>query len=205
MKETTAKEILRQNLYYFIIGLLSIGVLIIFPFLRSDADVGWGFPTTSAGWFLFWFEKISVTCINLSIFTAFKKQAVLNVKDNEMYQKARKLLNAVREKKSAPRSPAQYQAISYAKKGTTLILSTICSLIAIGNMILRFDYNTLIAYTVTLVMGIVFGVFAMKADEIYWTEDYYYYALQQAEELGDLIKQDEEEHNGNQRQSISES
>ena len=196
MKETTAKEILRQNLYYFIIGLLSIGVLIIFPFLRSEVNVGWGFPTTSAGWFLWSFEKISITCINLSTFSAFKKQAVLNVKDNETYQKARKLLNAVREKKSDPRSPAQYQAISYAKKGTTLILSTICSLIAIGNMILRFDYTTLIAYTITIVMGIVFGVFAMKADEIYWTEDYYYYALQQAEELGDLIKQDEEEHNG---------
>ena len=72
-----------------------------------------------------------------------------------------------------------------------MILSTICSLIAIGNMILRFDYNTLIAYTVTLVMGIVFGVFAMKADEIYWTEDYYYYALQQAETLEDLIQEDE--------------
>ena len=191
MTETTAKEILRQNLYYFIIGLLSIGVLIIFPFLRSEADVGWGFPTTSAGWFLFWFEKISVTCINLSIFTAFKKQAVLNVKENETYKKARKLLNAVREKKSSPQSPAKYQVVSYAKKGSTLILSTVCSLIAIGNMILRFDYNTLIAYTITIVMGIVFGIFAMKADEIYWTEDYYYYALQQAETLDDLIKEEE--------------
>ena len=191
---TTAKEVLRQNLYYVIIAILSIGVLLVFPFLRSEADVGWGFPTTTAGWFLFWFSKIAVTCINLSIFTAFKKQAVLNVKDNETYKKAREILNDVKEKKSAPKSPAQYQAISYAKKGTTLTVSTIASLIAIGNMILRFDYNTLISYTITIVMAIVFGIFAMKSDEIYWTEDYYYYALQQSEELGDLIKKDEEEH-----------
>ena len=191
---TTAKEVLRQNLYYVIIAILSVGVLLVFPFLRSEADVGWGFPTTPAGWFLFWFSKIAVTCINLSIFTAFKKQAVLNVKDNETYKKAREILNAVKEKESAPKSPAQYQAMSYAKKGTTLTVSTIASLIAIGNMILRFDYNTLISYTITIVMAIVFGIFAMKSDEIYWTEDYYYYALQQSEQLGDLIKKDEEEH-----------
>lgn len=174
-----AKEILRQNLYYFIIALMSVGVLIVFPFLKSEANVGWGFPTTSAGWFLFWFEKGSITGINLCIFTAFKKQGLLNVQNDETYKKARELLNKVKEKKSTPKSPAQYQAISYLKKGTTLMFSTICSLIAIGNMILRFDYNTLIAYSVTIVMGIVFGVFAMKSDEIYWTNDYYYYALQE--------------------------
>lgn len=182
-----AKEILRQNLYYFLIALMSIGVLIVFPFLKSSADVGWGFPTTSAGWFLFWFEKGSVTGINLAIFTAFKKQAQLNVKDDPTYKKAREILNAVKEKKSTPKSPAKYQAQSYLKKGTTLIFSTLCSLVAIGNMILRFDYNTLIAYGVTIVMGITFGVFAMKSDEIYWTNDYYYYALQEEKKNGDAI------------------
>ena len=68
-----------------------------------------------------------------------------------------------------------------------MIFSTLCSLVAIGNMILRFDYNTLIAYGVTIVMGITFGVFAMKSDEIYWTNDYYYYALQEEKKNGDAI------------------
>lgn len=185
MNNNKAKEILRQNLYYFIIALMSVGVLIVFPFLKSSADVGWGFPTTSAGWFLFWFEKGSITGINLCIFTAFKKQAILNIKDNPKYIEARELLNRVKEKKCDPKSPAKYQAISYSKKGTTMVLSTICSLIAIGNMILAFDYNTLIAYSVTIVMGIIFGVFAMKSDEIYWTDEFYYYALQEEKKSHD--------------------
>lgn len=174
-----AKDLLRQNLYYFLIAIMSIGVLIVFPFLDSYSDIGWGFPTTSAGWFLFWFEKGSITAINLCIFSAFKRQAVLNIQDNETYKKARQILNAVREKKSNPRSPAKYQSLSYGKKGTTLVISTICSMIAISNMILRFSYQTLISYSVTIVMGIMFGIFAMKADEIYWTNEYYYYAIQE--------------------------
>ena len=188
------KEALRNNLYYVIIGVLSLLVLIVFPFLRSDFEAGWDFPTTSAGWFLFWFEKITVTGINLTIFTAFKKQGKLNILDNEMYKKAQELMNKVKAKVFKPLSPAQYQARSYGKKGTTLILTTVFSLVAITRMILKFDYLALISYGVTILLGIVFGVFAMKSDEVYWTNDYYYYALQQAETLDDLIKQDMEVH-----------
>lgn len=189
------KEVLRNNLYYVIIGVLSLLVLIVFPFLRSDFEAGWNFPTTSAGWFLFWFEKVTVTGINLTIFTAFKKQGKLNVLENEMYKKAQELMNKVKSKAYKPLSPLQYQARSYGKKGTTLILTTMFSLVAITRMILNFDYLALIAYSVTILLGIIFGIFAMKSDELYWTNDYYFYALQQAETLDDLIKKDMEVHN----------
>lgn len=175
------KEKLRTNLYYIIIAVLSIGVLIVFPFLRSDFEAGWGFPTTSAGWFLFWFEKISVTAINLTIFTAFKKQGKLNILNDSNFKKAQELMNKVKCKVFKPLSPAQYQLRSYGKKGTTLAISTLASLVAITNMLLRFNYNALISYAVTIVMAIVFGIFAMKSDEVYWTTDYYFYALQQVE------------------------
>ena len=189
------KEALRNNLYYVIIGVLSLLVLIVFPFLRSDFEAGWNFPTTSAGWFLFWFEKITVTGINLTIFTAFKKQGKLNILENEMYKKAQELMNKVKTKAYKPLSPLQYQAKSYGKKGTTLILTTVFSLVAITRMILKFDYLALISYGVTILLGIIFGIFAMKSDEVYWTNDYYFYALQQSETLDDLIKQDMEVHN----------
>lgn len=189
------KEVLRNNLYYVIIGVLSLLVLIVFPFLRSDFEAGWNFPTTSEGWFLFWFEKITVTGINLTIFTAFKKQGKLNVLENEMYKKAQELMNKVKTKAYKPLSPLQYQARSYGKKGTTLILTTVFSLVAITRMILKFDYLALISYGVTILLGIIFGIFAMKSDEVYWTNDYYFYALQQSETLDDLIKQDMEVHN----------
>lgn len=189
------KEVLRNNLYYVIIGVLSLLVLVVFPFLRSDFEAGWNFPTTSAGWFLFWFEKITVTGINLTIFTAFKKQGKLNILENEMYKKAQELMNKVKTKAYKPLSPLQYQAKSYGKKGTTLILTTVFSLVAITRMILKFDYLALISYGVTILLGIIFGIFAMKSDEVYWTNDYYFYALQQSETLDDIIKQDMEVHN----------
>ena len=188
------KEVLRNNLYYVIIAVLSIGVLTIFPFLHSDLEADLLFPTTKAGWYLFWFEKISITCINLAIFTAFKKQGKLNILEDPKYKEAQELMNKVKTKVFKPLSPVQYQAKSYGKKGTTLIMTTMASLIAITNMILRFNYLSLISYGVTIVMGIIFGIFAMKSDEIYWTNDYYFYALQQSETLDDLIKKDQEVH-----------
>lgn len=192
------KEVLRQNLYYFIIAILSLGVLIVFPFLHSDLSAGLLFPTTSGGWFLFWFEKISVTCINLTIFTAFKKQGKINVQGDERFIEAQTLMNRVRSKSYKPLSPTQYQARSYGKKGTTLVITTMASLVAITNMLLQFDYRALISYSVTLVMAVIFGIFAMKNDELYWTGDYYYYALQQVENLktlDQLIAEDQEAHN----------
>lgn len=189
------KETLRNNLYYVIIAVLSLGVLVVFPFLRSDINAGWAFPTTKAGWFLFWFEKISVTGINLTIFTAFKKQGKLNIIEHPKYKEAVELMNKVKTKVYKPLSPAQYQLRSYGKKGTTLIITTMASLVAITRMLLKFDYLALISYAVTIVMGVIFGIFAMKSDEVYWTNDYYFYALQQSETLDDLIKQDMEVHN----------
>lgn len=174
------KEKLRQNLYYLIIVILSIGVLIIFPFLHSDLSAGLLFPTTTAGWFLFWFEKVSMTAINLVIFTSFKKQGKINIKDDKRFIEAQILMDKVKSKKYKPLSPGQYQARSYGKKGTTLVISTMASLVAITNMLLKFDYLALISYGITLVMAIIFGIFAMKSDELYWTTDYYYYALEQS-------------------------
>ena len=178
--DTNLKDSLRANLYYVIIALLSIGVLIVFPFLHSDLSAGLLFPTTTAGWFLFWFEKLSITGINMTIFTAFKKQGKLNIKDNDKYLEAQKLMNKVKCKAYKPLSPVQYQAKTYGKKGTTLIITTMASLVAITNMLLKFDYLALISYAVTIIMAIIFGIFAMKQDELYWTSDYYYWALQQA-------------------------
>ena len=182
----TVKDKLRQNLYYIIIAILSLAVLIVMPFLRSDLSAGLLFPTTTAGWFLFWFEKGSITAINLTIFTAFKKQGQLNVKDNPQYVAARELMNKVKAKKYNPQSPTKYQAKSYGKKGTTLVISTMASLVAITNMLLRFDYLALISYCITITMAIIFGIFAMKNDELYWTDEYYYWALQQVEEVKTL-------------------
>lgn len=178
--DTNLKDALRANLYYVIIALLSIGVLIVMPFLHSDLSAGLLFPTTAAGWFLFWFEKLSITGINMTIFTAFKKQGKLNIKDNDKFLEAQKLMNKVKCKKYKPLSPVQYQAKTYGKKGTTLIITTMASLVAITNMLLKFDYLALISYAVTIIMAIIFGIFAMKQDELYWTSDYYYWALQQA-------------------------
>ena len=46
-------------------------------------------------------------------------------------------------------------------------------------------------------MAIIFGIIAMKSDELYWTSDYYYWALKQAEDaktLDEAIEEDIQAH-----------
>ena len=55
------------------------------------------------------------------------------------------------------------------------------SVVAFGQAILSYDWVSMLAYIFTLAMGLIFGVMQMKKAEIYWTTEYYAYALKKQE------------------------
>ena len=64
----------------------------------------------------------------------------------------------------------------FRSKGSSLIITTLASLITIGEATINYNYLLLIATVVTIVFAIVFGVVAMKNTEMYWTTEYLDYA-----------------------------
>ena len=110
--------------------------------------------------------------MNLLILTLFVKQARVNVKDDENFKKANEILASFKPKQYKPISPAQYYSKLYARKGVTLAITTLASLIAIGDAIINYNYLLLIATAVTILLAIVFGVISMKDTELYLTTDY---------------------------------
>lgn len=169
---------IKQYIYYTLIGILSFLALAFLPLIGSStADLGWGFPTTTAGWVVWAASRIAVSVLNILIFHCFVRQGDLNTKDNECRKEAEAILNRAQGKKQkAPLSPKKFFAREYGKKIPTVFLMSIISLIAFGPILLVFDVAVFLAYLFTVTMAIIFGILEMKKVESYFINDLLVYA-----------------------------
>lgn len=171
-------EKFRQYKNYAIIAILTMFCLFFLPFTGSVVGLGFVFPNTVAGWVVFVVNKLIIGFVNIMILYCFCEQGKFNVRNDEQYQKAKKiLLGQMNIKELLPRSPAQHSRDVYGKKGITIFITTILGTISLTQAVLAFDIITMLTYLFTIIMGIIFGVIQMGYEEIYWTEDYYKYAV----------------------------
>lgn len=190
----SVKQSLKQGMYYIIIAVISFISVVFLPMLGSTLGLGWKLPDTTAGWVVWGASRAIVATINVLLFHSFMEQAKLNIKDDEHYKEARDILVKVKKKEHKPKSPAQWNAAQYGKKGVSLFLASAMSVVAIGQAVLSYDWSTALAYLFTLGMGIIFGIMQMKKAENYWTTEYYEYALmkKRMEEEQQIAEQSEQ-------------
>lgn len=167
---------IRQCLYYFLIGTISLIALCFLPFLGSEVGLNWNVPGTTAGWIVWASTKVIISTLNVLIFHCFMQQGQLNVINDERYKKALDILLKQKEKGHDPKSPSKFLGNEYGKKGVFIFLFTALGTIALTQAILTFDWVSLITYIFTIIMGIVFGILQMKKAEWYWTEEFLRYA-----------------------------
>lgn len=187
------KEYLRLYTYYILIGILSLMATIVFPMLNSMADIVGTFPQDSAGWTMYIIIRALIIVMNMLIFSLFIQQARINIKDDENFKKANEILGKFKPKEYRPRSVKEFIVKEYAKKGTTLAITSVASLFVIGNAVINYDYMLLIATVFTVIMSVVFGIIEMKKVELYYITEYLDYAInieKNANQLkkGDFIK-----------------
>ena len=176
-EDDSIRQTLKQGMYYIIIAVISLISVVFLPMVGTTLGLGWKLPDTTAGWVVWGVSRAIVATINVLLFHSFMEQAKLNIKDDEHYKEARDILVKVKKKEHKPKSPAQWNAAQYGKKGTTIFLSSAMSVVAIGQAVLSYEWATALAYLFTLGMGIIFGIMQMKKAETYWTTEYYEYAL----------------------------
>ena len=193
-EESSVKQSLKQGMYYIIIAVISFISVVFLPMLGSTLGLGWKLPDTTAGWVVWGASRAIVATINVLLFHSFMEQAKLNIKDDEHYKEARDILVKVKKKEHKPKSPAQWNAAQYGKKGVSIFLASAMSVVAIGQAVLSYDWATALAYLFTLSMGIIFGIMQMKKAETYWTTEYYEYALmkKRMEEEQQIAEQSEQ-------------
>lgn len=81
---------LYQN--YCLIGLISFIALCFFPFIGTEVGMAWVLPTTALGWAIYLVKNLCVAGVNILIFHCFVCQGKVNVKDNEKFIEANKIL-----------------------------------------------------------------------------------------------------------------
>lgn len=166
----------KQWMYYFIIGLVSLIALCFLPMIGSDVGLDWNLPNTVVGWIVWITVKLIVAVLNVLIFHCFMLQAKINIKDNERYQEALEILRLTNQKDFIPRSPAVWNKQQYSHKGITIFITTGLSTIALTQAMLTFDWMAMLTYLFTIVMGLMFGIMQMKVAEDYWTDEFWQYA-----------------------------
>ena len=185
---------IRQWMYYFIVGIVSLIALCFLPMIGSSVGLGWNTPNTVVGWIVWVAVKLIVATLNVLIFHCFMEQAKINVKSNERYNEAQEILRLQNVKEFIPRSPGAWNKAQYGKKGATIFITTALSTVALTQAILSFDWMSMLTYLFTIVMGLIFGVLQMKTAEEYWTDEFWQYAQQ--------IKKAQEESKGKAEKSM---
>lgn len=190
---------IKQGLYYVIIAVVSILCLVFLPMIGSEVGMNWDLPTTPVGWIIWVVIKLIVAAINVLLFHCFMEQAKLNVKDNPNYKMANEMLYKIAPKVYNPRSPKEWNKKEYSVKGVSIFITTMLSAVALTQAILSFDYMSMLTYLFTIIMGVIFGIVQMKKAEIYWTQEYYDFAVKFVEQHGGL------ENDNNKQQGVQES
>jgi len=167
-----------KYIYIIVIVIVSLCGMIILPLFTSSefGYVSLNFPNTTAGWVLYAFQKGVPSVIGIMILVCFDCQGKENVKDKQKYKDALVILGKYNPKEYKPISPSVYHFKIYSVKGTTTVLTSTFSMVAITSSILQYDYNYLLAFSFTLVMNIVIGILRMKSSEDYWENEFYDYA-----------------------------
>lgn len=164
---------------YIIIGIVSLIALFFIPMLGSSVGLAWVLPNTTAGWIVYVTSKLLVAALNIIIFHCFILQAKVNAKDHPNFMAANELLRKFKDQKElAPRSPSAYFAGVYGKKGTAIFITTLMASVGLTQAVLTFDWVSMLTYLFTILMGLIFGILQMNQVELYWTEEYYKYAIE---------------------------
>ena len=173
-------ETFKQYFNYGVVAIVSMLVLMVAPALESAITGELSYPTTLQGWVFWAIGRIAITVVNLVIFTALDNQSEINARNNENYQRAKKILENNEQEQRIAKSPKQIKVQTYLKKIPFIILGSAATLIALSQIIFKYDLATLISYIFTVAMDIAFAVWHMIDKEVnYWSDEYLRYALQQ--------------------------
>lgn len=180
-KSKARREAFKNYKNYGIIIVLTLVTVTVFPLLGTSVGMEARYPNTVVGWVVWAVIKIALCVDNIFIFQAFVDQAELNVQYEQRYIDAREIVRQYRIGKYNPMSPEERRKKMFSKKIIITILTSLIS-IALTEAILRYNWADLIAYSLSMIMAIVFGILSMADQEKYWVEEFYDYAITIKEE-----------------------
>lgn len=188
MQQLTHKEqkerindTIKQSRYYLVIVIASLVGLVLLPALKvSDGSIGFVFPQTKVEWFIWAFSRVAVIILSIAIYFSFTDQGWLRASRTPEFKQAEQIMIALSlvkaEEKKDPINPFKWSKLVKTKKVCTMVVMSITTFIAFGQMILNFDIQTFLSYLVTIGMGLVYGIMQMFDSEDMWSIGYLEFA-----------------------------
>lgn len=191
-KSRARREAFKNYKNYGIIIVLTLVTVTLFPLLGTQVGMEANYPTTVVGWIVWSVTKIALCVDNIFIFQAFVDQAELNVQYETRYIEAREIVRKYRIGKYRPMSPEERRKKMFSKKVIITVITSLIS-VALTEAILKYNFADLIAYTISMIMAVVFGILSMADQEKYWVEEFYDYAISIRDEEEAKIKEKEKQ------------
>lgn len=201
-KSKARREAFKNYKNYGIIIVLTLVTVTVFPLLGTSVGMEANYPNTVAGWIVWSVIKIALCVDNVFIFQAFVDQAELNVQYEPRYIEAREIVRKYRIGKYNPMSPEERRKKMFSKKIIITVLTSLIS-VALTEAILKYNFADLIAYTISMLMAVVFGILSMADQEKYWIEEFYDYAITIKEEEEEKEKQKQAENKVFEEETIN--
>ena len=201
-KSKARREAFKNYKNYGIIIVLTLVTVTVFPLLGTSVGMEANYPNTVAGWIVWSVIKIALCVDNVFIFQAFVDQAELNVQYEPRYIEARDIVRKYRIGKYNPMSPEERRKKMFSKKIIITVLTSLIS-VALTEAILKYNFADLIAYTISMLMAVVFGILSMADQEKYWIEEFYDYAITIKEEEEEKKKQEQVENKAFEEEMIN--
>ena len=158
--------------YYALVAMLSIVTVTFLPMLGSTVGVEMQFPATGLEWAVWCITRGMVAVINIMLFHCFHQQGKVRAKDNPLYKEAWEKDFNNPHKSYVARSPRQWNAQEYGRKGVTVFVTSLLSGFVLTQAVLTYDWVALISYIIALTIGIVFEIMQMFANYNYWVGEY---------------------------------
>ena len=182
------KPKLSEYTNYIIITAACILMGFVPPMLGAVMGLGLNLPTTVAGWIVWTVLQVCNSVANCLMFYAFTAQGKDNIKQHPSYIKATELLRVNKiYKEISLISPQEWERKGWFKKMAWMAVGTLLGGIALTQAVMAFDVVRFFTQIITIVFGILFGLFQMKKTEEMYSDYYLEYAEQQVR-----IKKDEE-------------
>lgn len=171
-KQEKIRDLVKLYIRYGIIAALVVISLVILPLISTDLAVGWQFPTTTLGWISYIVIRCLVGVITFLIFVNFDAQGKVNVQKDERYINAYNKLWSTRDKRYIPKSPTQRNLETYGFKATSIAVTSIITAFVVISCILNYDYMILLAYGLSIIFAVIFGIIQMLKAELWWVEEF---------------------------------
>lgn len=193
-KSKKTREFISNSKNGIAVILLSLGAMFLVPLLGSYLLGSVLFPTTVAGWILWFACSLAISICSLFIYFALFNQGKLNVRDEDEYIKAKELHleNFKRmNKEFIPIDPFEWEKKQKIRKGIFQGIGIFVGLLGLGLAVLSWNTSQFISATLSVVMSIGFGFVKMGDVERMWTEGWLEYELYVKKQL-DLQAEEQE-------------